>query len=138
MKRRFTPSVRATTGGPALFKGWKEWSQGNYVIGEFLSSFETTYRGQTSTNFRIKVLECDFTCTTKEGEEVDPTDKTLVLNAAGQLNKFMQDVKPKMLVEVVYGGKQPGSDGALYHTFERLEAGYATEENDSQEEDNGL
>jgi hypothetical protein len=123
-KRFFNPTVKASTGGPAYFHGWKEWNEGNYIIGEFISSYETTYRGQVSTNYRVKVLECDFTVNHKEEGEVDPTGAVLVLNSAGQLNKFMEDVKQGMLVEVVYGGKKPGKDGTLYHKFERLEAGY--------------
>ncbi len=123
-KRLFKTSVVSKTGGPALFKGWKDYQEGNYVIGEYLSSYETEFRGSVSSNYRIKVLECDFTCKTKEGEEVDPTGKTLVLNSAGSLAKFMADVKEGMLIEMVYGGKQPGSDGSLYHTFTKLEAGY--------------
>lgn len=136
-QRYFKPVVKAQSGGPAFFKGWKEWDAGNYVIGEYLSSFESTYRGQTSTNYRVKVIECDFTVT-KDGEELDPTGETLVLNGNGRLNKFMNDVKPGMLIEVAYGGKQPGQDGALYHTFERLEAGYADESSSSEGDLNDL
>lgn len=124
-RKYFKPIVKsAATTGPAYFKGWKEWEAGNYVIGEYISSYESTYRGQTSMNYRVKVLECDFTVT-KDGEELDPTGEVIVLNGNGKLNKFMEKVTAGMLVEVVYGGKQPGQDGALYHTFERLEAGHA-------------
>ena len=77
---------------------------------------------------RIKVLECNFKVEEKEtGKLVDPTGKTLILNGVGALNKFMEKVEESMLVEIVYGGKQPGKDGTLYHTFTSLQAGHAEE-----------
>lgn len=136
-QRFFKPTIKAQSGGLAYFKGWKEWEAGNYVIGEYISSFETSFKGQTSTNYRIKVLECDFVVT-KDGQDLDPTGEILVLNGNGKLNKFMTDVKAGMLVEVAYGGKQPGIDGTLYHTFDRLEAGYSEEKSSDLGELNDL
>lgn len=132
--RRFIPSVtKKTSEGPAFFKGWKLWKKGNYIVGEFISSYETTYKGQTTPNFRFKVLETNFKVEDDLGTLVDPTNKTLILNGVGQLTKFMRDVQPGMLAEIVYGGKEPGKDGTLYHTFERLEAGWPANVEDSED-----
>lgn len=132
-RKYFKPTVTATKGnsGPIYFRGWNDYKVGDYVIGEYLSSYETTYRGKTSPNFRIKVLECNFKVTNKEGKVVDPTNDAIVLNGNGRLNKFMEKVTPGMLVEIVYGGKQPGQDGTLYHTFTSLQAGTTTTETES-------
>lgn len=141
-KRRFKPTVKRNTNVPSLFHGWKEWNEGDYVIGKYHSSFESEYRGQKSTNYRVEVLECSFTVTTKDGTVVDPVGEILVLNSAGQLNKLMEEVKVGMLVHVEYGGKKPGKDGTLYHTFATLEAGEAEGEDDEAyaagEAENGL
>lgn len=136
--RLFKPTVtKKTSSGPAYFKGWKQWKKGEFIIGEYLSSYETTYRGQTSQNFRFKVLEANFKVQDDLGKLVDPTGKNIILNGVGQLNKFMKDVQAGMLAEIAYGGKEPGKDGTLYHTFERLEAGWPSqvEEEEVDEED---
>lgn len=129
-KRYFKPTVTKSSGNsdPAFFRGWKLWKANDTLIGQYIGSYETTYRGQTAQNFRIKVLECNFKVEEKDsGKMVDPTGRTLILNGVGALNKFMDKVEEQMLVEVVYGGKQPGKDGTLYHTFTSLQAGHAEE-----------
>lgn len=133
MKRSFKPLITAQNSNePALFHGWKEWEEGHYVIGEYLSSFKTSFRGSENENFRVRVHECNFTVLDKkEGKHVDPTDQILVLNGVGALNKFMEKVEKGMLVEVIYGGKKPGKDGTLYHTFDNLAAGYEDQESAS-------
>ena len=123
-KRLFKSSVKADVGGPVLFHAWADWSEGHYVVGEYISSYESTYRGAVNQNFKVKVEDCNFTITNKEGREIDPNGQTIVLNGNGKLNKFFENVKIGMMVEVAYAGKKPGNDGTEYHTFERLEAGY--------------
>lgn len=132
--RFFKPTVTKQSTGNAYFHGWKEWKKGDSIIGEYLSSYESSYKGQKNINFRVKVLESTFKIKDDAGKFIDLKEKVLVLNGVGQLNKFMQDVKEGMLIEVVYGGKLPGKDGTLYHTFDRLEAGFASQED--QAEDN--
>lgn len=130
MSRRLsTTVVKSEQGGPAYFRGWKEWSKGDYVIGQYISSYESTYRNQTSINFKIKVIEANFKAKDKEGKTVDLAGEFLVLNGVGKLNKFMEKVKEGMDIEVEYAGKNPGKDGTLYHDFSVLEAGYIDQSN---------
>jgi hypothetical protein len=132
-RRRFKPTVTGGGGnnGPAFFRGWKQYEEGDYVIGEYLSKYETNFRGAVSNNYRLKVLECNFSAETKDGELYSPEDlegQTLILNSVGQLNKFMDKVEVGMLVEVEYAGKKPGNDGVMYHQFSVLQAGEKEEE----------
>lgn len=133
-RRSFRPTVNGGgNGGPAYFKGWKLWDDGDYVIGKYESSYESNFRGQVTTNYRLKVLECNFSAEDKEGNEIDNQElvgQTLILNGVGKLDKFMEKVTPGMLVEVEYGGKKPGNDGQLYHQFNVLQAGEEEAEDD--------
>lgn len=133
-RRSFKPTVTGGgNGGPAYFKGWKQWDEGDYVIGKYESSYESTFRGTTTTNYRVKVLESNFGVEDKMGNPIDAEDlidSTLILNGVGKLDKFMEKVTPGMLVEVEYGGKKPGNDGQLYHQFNVLQAGEEEAEDD--------
>jgi hypothetical protein len=129
MSRRLsTTLVKSNTGGPAHFRGWKEWKKGDYIIGKYLSSYESTYKNQVSKNFKIEVLEANFKVKNDEGKLIDLAGETLILNGVGKLNKFMEKVKEGMDVEIEYDGKNPGKDGTLYHDFSALEAGYISAE----------
>lgn len=134
-RKDFNPTVRRNTNVPSLFRGWKEYSEGDFVYGKYHSSFESTYRGKTSTNYRIEVEDCNFYCEDKQGNQIDPVGKIIVLNSAGQLNKLMAEAQLGMHVHVEYAGKKPGKDDTEYHTFSSLEAGWV---NKKEDEDNGL
>jgi hypothetical protein len=132
-KRYFSSkgSVKPTSGVPSYFRGWKEWEEGDTLVGVYHSTYETEFKKQKQPNFRFKVLECNFKVTDKDGKTVDPVGKILTLNSAGQLNKFMKNVEIGMVVIVPYAGKRRGSedDDTEYHTFdkEQMEAGWADE-----------
>jgi hypothetical protein len=136
-KRSFKPTVVRANNVPSLFRAWGDWEEGDYVVGEFHSTYETVYKKAVQHNWRIKVTDCNFKCVNKEGEQINPIGKILTLNSAGQLNKFMKDVDIGMMVDVTYGGKQPDKNDpdTLYHTFSSLEAGVAEED---AGESNGL
>jgi hypothetical protein len=129
MKRNFSfnRTVQADTGGPVLFRGWKEYEAGDFVVGKLVGSYESEYRGQKNTNWKVKVYECNFKVDVEGRGMVDPSveQEVIVLNGNGRLNKFMNDsVKVGMIVDIEYDGKKKGGDDAEYHTFSRLEAGY--------------
>ena len=136
-KRSFKPTVVRANNVASLFRAWGDWDEGDYVVGEFHSMYETEYKKATQYNWRIKVTDCNFKCVDKEGNKISPIGKILTLNSAGQLNKFMKGVDIGMMVDVTYGGKQPDRDDptTLYHTFSSLEAGHAE---DGAGESNGL
>jgi len=128
-KRKFTVTK---TGGliPSLFRGWGDYESGDSVTAEYISTKMGEYNGKPTPNHLVKVIECNFTVTKKDGTEVDPVGQNLTLNSAGQLNKLIEDLEPGAIISFEYGGKQKSSnpkDKQLYHTFTRLEAGYIEE-----------
>jgi hypothetical protein len=137
-KRTFKPTVVRANNVASLFRSWNEWDEGDYVVGEYHSTYETTFKKAVQHNWRVKVTDCNFKCRDKEGKEINPIGKIITLNSAGQLNKFMKGVDIGMMVDVTYGGKQPDREDPTteYHTFSNLEAGYA--EDVSEGESNGL
>lgn len=129
-KRLFTPSVTAGL-VPALFRGWKEWEEGDFIEGQYHSHYMSDYNGQPQYNWRIKVLRSNFLVTLKDGSEKSPIGELLVLNSAGTVNKCILEAmeaidKTKIGVYIEYAGKKRGSDPKNkqeYHTFNACEAG---------------
>lgn len=111
----------------ALFKGWGDWKEGDYVVGRYHSMYETEFRKKMQPNWRIEVLDCNFKIETKEGKMISPIGQIMVLNSAGQLNKVMEKTEIGMIVDLTYGGKRAGKDDpdTLYHTFTEIQSGYA-------------
>lgn len=123
-KRLFKTTQKSAVGGPVLFRGWKEWKEGDYVIGEHIRSYETEYRKQMNPNWVIRVAEANFKIKNDEGKLVSPVGQDIVLNSAGTLNALMKKTPEGHMVEVVYGGKKPGREpDTEYHTFATLESG---------------
>lgn len=138
-KRLYKPTVRKSVNNePAYFKAWNKWSKGDTLIAQFDSRFEgREYKGKKPTNARVKVLECNFKVESTDAKGkvtvVDPTDKMLILNDLTIVNNFLDDVQTGWIIELVYDGKQKGSDGTEYHSFSVMEAGPAVEETEADE-----
>jgi len=111
---------------PSLFKGWKEWKVGDMLMAEYVSTKMTMFQGKETPNHLVKVLECNFTVTKKDGTTVDPTEQMLTLNSAGQINKLLEGVSKGQAFQFVYEGKQRSTnpkDTQSYHTFSDLALG---------------
>jgi hypothetical protein len=134
-KRLMKTLVKGGSQGPVYFRGWKEWKKGDFVVGKYLSSYKTTYRGNTLDNYKIEVIDCNFKIDHETEGKVNPVGKVLVLNAAGSLNKFMQGVSIGMDVEIEYAGKVKGENDAVYHSFSTLEAGHVESDEEINAED---
>lgn len=129
------------TGGmvPTLFRTWKMWSAGEYLMAEYISTQAKTFNGKPTVEHRCKVLECNFTVLQKDGTQVDPTGKILTLNAAGTINKLLEGAEKGQVFQFVYEGKHRGSnpkDTQEYHTFSDVALGEVDSEDSG--EDYGL
>ena len=117
----------------ALFRGWADYSEGDYVVGRYHSMYETEFRKQKQPNWRIEVLDASFKVQMPDGKMVSPVGKILVLNSAGQLNKALTKAKIGQIVDLTYGGKRAGKDDpdTKYHTFTDITVGWAPGEGDT-------
>lgn len=89
-KRKF--NVRTRVNGTTVYRAWKEWEEGEYVIGTFEGTKIDNY---DKTNYRIKVLESNF------GAKVDAV---MGLNSCGGLDKAMEDMATGTIIQVTYTG----------------------------------
>ena len=99
--------------GSSKYKAWKEWEEGDYVIGDYEDK-GTDQFGNPS--YRLKIIE-----TTLEGvEEGD----TFTLNSNGSLNYKIEDVEIGSVIRVEYCGEDildnPKSpfNGKTFHKVE--------------------
>lgn len=140
-KRLFTPTS-SNANVASLFKGWKEWKDGDYIVGELHSVYATTYKGKTSNNYRIKVLDCNFTVDESKDsdKQISPVGKIFTLNPMGRVNKFMDGSKDKpkiqvgQVIDLTYEGKHKAEDGEVYHHC-KIEAGWPEGKEPKESED---
>ena len=133
-RRLFKPAVKAAIGA-TLYKKYNDWKSGEYIVGKYLKQVESTnkWRGKTITsqNYHIEIVESNLEILDKEGKKVkDLVGKIFSLAGNGKINKFFENVKVGMLVDIEYFGKEQDKEDpdTFYHTFSRLEAGYDAEE----------
>ena len=122
---------------PTLFRSWKDWTAGEFLMGEFIETKWSMYQGKETPNHICKVIECNFKMKTKEGETFDPTGKVITLNSAGQLNKLLSEAQKGQTFQFVYDGKKRGTnpkDTQLYHTFQDLAIGWVNDAEQEEEE----
>ena len=109
--------VTRQVGGNALFRSWDSYTEGDFVVGELVSTYvDPTYN---NTNYRIKVLEAGF----KDGSQEDYIGKTLVLNGCAHLHKAVEEgIEIGNIIQVEYTGNdivQTGKfAGRKVHTME--------------------
>lgn len=99
--------------GQRSYKGWKEWSIGDFVVGSFEEEGEDKYG---KPNYIINILESTF-----EGENFQE-GKTICLNSCGSLDHAMKKAAIGNVIQVEYMGQvmlEKGTyAGTLCHTVE--------------------
>jgi len=129
-KRQFVKKKRIS-GVQKNFRKWAEWDEGDFVIGKFVGIHNDQYDKE---NMIMEVIDAGFR-KAKEAKAI--VGKNLVLNAAGQLTKAMEQLSEGDIIQVTYGGtatiekgKYKGKDAHV------LEIDQLEDEN-GEEEDNG-
>ena len=129
-KRTFVKKKRIS-GVQKNFRKWADWDEGDFVIGKFVGIHTDQYDKE---NMIMEVMDAGFK-SAKEAKAI--VGKNLVLNAAGQLTKAMEQLSEGDIIQVTYGGtatiekgKYKGKDAHV------LEIDQLEDEN-GEEEDNG-
>ena len=115
-------------GGNRVFKPWKEWNEGEYVSGKYLSQSEDKFGNP---NYAVRIGETNI-----EGLEVG---ETLVLNSNGSLNYKMEEVEVGAEILAEYTGMMKLEKGAFTgkdcHTVKLLVAEADGVEADEDDDD---
>lgn len=97
-KRTFTRKA-SLAGGSRLYKAWKEYAEGDFVVGKFLGT-HTDQFGKVC--IVLNVLDCEFA-----GDSAEKfIDKELVINACGTITKLIEEEKFQIgsVYQVTYNG----------------------------------
>jgi hypothetical protein len=134
MSKRVFKSKKKLSGGPSVYRPWKDWEFGDLIIGTYKGSRTDKY-GNPS--WLIDVVDAQF-ISGKDAKKV--IGKTIGLNSAGQLNKAMAKVEEGEMVQIMYngsaqieGGKYKGKDAHLIEVDLVVEEG--DDEEDNEDED---
>jgi hypothetical protein len=93
--------------GSKSYRKWKEWSEGDYIIGKFVDEEADNYR---KPSYVLEVEEVEFE--DKEAEEKCGPGKRVALNSTGLLDKIMsKKVQIGDVIMVEYGGKDVMTKG---------------------------
>jgi hypothetical protein len=133
--KRVFKTKKTLSGTKSEFRAWKEWSEGDYVIGQLIGTNQNK-KNKSKKDWIIKVEDAEFEDSKLARELVG---KNLTLNTAGQLDKGMDQVEIGDLVKVMYNGsaEMQGGDykGEMAHN---MEVSLVEEESDDSEDDEDL
>lgn len=129
MAKRVFRKGKKLSGGQKNFRRWADWAEGDYVIGKYVGTHTDQYDKEC---MMLEVADAQFK-RKKEGDAL--IGKVIVLNAAGQLNKAMEQMEEGQMVQVTYQGtstiekgKYKGKDAHV------IEVDLVEEEGDEDEE----
>ena len=89
-------------GGSRVYKGWKDWEEGDYVIGKYEELYEDNYG---KNGYAIRIEETNI-----EDSGFD-RGSLFGANACGSLDFKMETVNIGQVVKLVYAGKEPITKG---------------------------
>jgi len=126
---------RSISGGARSYRGWKNWTAGDILVGRFVNQSVDQY---DKPNYHIEVIETDFA----EEEENVEAGKKLVLNSCGSLDYAMEQVEIGMDIEIIYQGtttlEKGKYKGKECHTVEVSEVLTGEDTSEEQETTSGL
>jgi hypothetical protein len=101
-------------GGARKYRPWKQWAEGDYVIGVFKDTYTDKFRNE---GWIIEVIECDF----KDSQAAWNEGDVVGLNAAGGLAYSMEEAQKGAIVRIEYNGLDTLTSGdykgSEVHTF---------------------
>lgn len=107
-----------TVMGQSSYKAWKNWSEGDYLVGKYISQSEDQFGNP---NYKVEVIEAQF----DDGTTPKPAS-VFTFNSSGTLKKAMDEVSVGDIVKVIYKGEDVVSKGKFkgkkFHSMEVLVA----------------
>ena len=89
--------------GSKIYKPWKEWIAGDFIIGKFTGTSIDKYR---KTNWHIELIEVSF----DDGTELE-AGKIFGVNSTGMIDKVMEGVEIGQIVQLDYMGTETLTSG---------------------------
>ena len=90
-------NVKKTLTGSNVYRTWKEYSEGDVVVGTFQGVHIDNYK---KNNAKIKVAYAEFA----DGTGGDLVGKTLVINSCGSLEKALENMDEGSAYQFIYNG----------------------------------
>lgn len=134
--KRVFKKKKKLSGGPKNFRKWADWDEGDYVIGKYVGTHTDQYDKEC---MKLEVADAEFR---KKAEAKKLIGKVMVLNAAGQLNKAMEEMEEGQMIQVTYQGtstiekgKYKGKDAHVIEvdTVEEDDGSEESEEEESED-----
>lgn len=107
-----------TVMGQSSYKSWKNWEEGDYLVGKYVSQQEDNYG---KPNYKVEVIEAGFS-----SGDAPKAGAMFTFNSSGALNKAMDEVKEGDVIKVIYKGEETINKGKYkgkaFHSMEVLVA----------------
>jgi len=120
--------------GSKVYKAWKEWQAGDYVIGKYSGTSKDKYR---KNSWHLDIIETSFA----DGSTFDE-GKTMGINSTGMVDKVMEGVDLGEIIRMDYEGTEVLTSGDFEGSDAHVTTVSILEEDDGsgveQEEDDGL
>ena len=105
MPKRVFKSKKKLSGVRAVYRAWKEWETGDYVIGTYKGSKTDSYG---KPNWLLQVEDASF-IDHKTAKKI--VGQIIGLNSNGMLDKAMDGVEIGEIVQVTYNGTSEITEG---------------------------
>lgn len=139
MKRKF--KTKKALAAKTEFRKWADWEEGDRIVCKLVGT-KPNKKNKSKNDFIVEIEEVEFSDRAAQ-KKFNKQGMKLTLNAAGKLNKSLDDVEMNELVEITYLGSNEiqGGDfeGEQAHDFdvnlvEEDDGSEESEESDSEEE----
>lgn len=116
-----------TVVGVSAYKPWKNWAEGDYLVGKYVAQSEDSFGNP---NYKVEVIEANF-----EDGNNPKTNTMFTFNSSGTLKKAMESIQVGEIFKVIYKGEDTVTKGKFkgkkFHSMEVLKADNKLENTDS-------
>lgn len=99
MAKRTFVSKKKVSGVRCTYRAWKEWQEGDFIVGKYVGSSEDNYG---KPNWHVEIYEAAFAKKPKLAAGL--VGKILGMNSAGMLDKAMKKIEEGEVIQVTYDG----------------------------------
>lgn len=107
-----------TVMGQSSYRAWKNWSEGDFLVGKYVSESEDSFGNP---NYKVEVIEAQF-----DDGNVPKVGTNFTFNSSGTLKKAMAEIVAGDIIKVIYKGEDVVAKGKFkgkkYHSMEVLVA----------------
>lgn len=105
-----------TVMGQSSYRPWNKWSEGDYLIGKYVSQSEDQFG---KANYKVEVIEGQF-----DDGTTPKVGTVFTFNSSGALNKAMEEITEGDIIKVIYKGEDTITKGKYkgksFHSMEVL------------------